>query len=110
MKQALLALSVFLSFCAAAAAQMAATSGVKGDRELGQYLSSECVTCHQASGRQSDGVPTIVGWPEDQFVAVMLAYKNNDREHQVMRTVAARLSKEEIAALAAYFGELKKPQ
>ena len=31
-----------------------------GDRELGEYLSSECVTCHQLSG-QFDGIPSIVG-------------------------------------------------
>jgi cytochrome c553 len=78
----------------------------KGDRELGQHLSSECVACHQISGRVAGGVPAIVGWPEDQFVAVMLSYKNKDRDNQVMRTIAGRLSMEEIEALAAYFGEL----
>jgi mono/diheme cytochrome c family protein len=30
---------------------------------LGQYLSLECVTCHQASGRAVGGVPAIVGRP-----------------------------------------------
>lgn len=81
----------------------------KGDRELGQYLSSECVTCHQLSGKQSEGVPAIVGWPEDQFVAVMRAYKNRERENAVMRTIAGRLSPSDIEALAAYFGSLPKP-
>ena len=31
-----------------------------GDRALGEYLSSECVTCHQLSGRHQ-GIPPIVG-------------------------------------------------
>lgn len=77
-----------------------------GDRELGQYLSAECVTCHQLSGRSTGGVPQITGWPEDQFVAVMNAYKLKQRDNPVMQTVAGRLAPEDIAALAAFFGEL----
>ena len=108
MKVALIALPALVAFSAVGLAQTLAAGTKKGDRELGQYLSSECVTCHQASGQQTGGVPAITGWPDDQFVAVMHSYKNNDRDNQVMRTIAARLSEEDIAALAAYFGELKQ--
>ncbi len=83
-----------------------ATSASAGDRELGRYLSAECVTCHQASGAVSGGVPAIVGHPEAQFVALMNAYKEKQRVNAVMQTVAGRLSAEDIAALAAYFGGL----
>jgi cytochrome c len=76
-----------------------------GDRELGQYLSVECVTCHQVSGTAA-GIPSIVGWPEGQFVAVMNAYKDKQRDNPVMQTVAGRLAADDIAALAAYFGGL----
>ncbi|MFN3892700.1 MAG: c-type cytochrome [Beijerinckiaceae bacterium] len=110
MKAGLLVLPALTAFCAAAIAQAPAASAQKGDKELGQYLSSECVTCHQASGEQTGGVPSITGWPDEQFVAVMHSYKNKDRDNQVMRTIAARLSDEEIAALAAYFSELKRHQ
>jgi cytochrome c len=77
-----------------------------GDRELGQYLSAECVTCHQVSGTVAGGVPSITGWPEAQFVAVMNAYKNKQRDNPVMQTIAGRLAADDIAALAAYFGGL----
>ena len=80
---------------------------VAGDRELGQYLSSECVTCHKASGKVEGGVPPIAGWAEDQFVAVMNSYKAKERDNEVMQTIAGRLKDDDIAALAAYFGELK---
>lgn len=83
-----------------------ATTPVKGDAAFGEYLSGTCVTCHQISGRSTGGIPPIVAWPEDQFVAVMNSYRSKDRENQVMRTIAASLSDEEIAALAAYFGGL----
>lgn len=78
-----------------------------GDRELGQYLSSECVTCHQLSGRVTGGVPQIVGWPEDQFIAVMTAYKTKQLDHPVMQTIAGRLAEEDIAALATFFGTVE---
>ncbi len=82
-------------------------SASAGDRELGQYLSSECVTCHQTTGKAVEGVPPIVGWPEDQFEAVMNAYKDKQRENPVMQNIAGRLKAEDIAALATYFRELR---
>ena len=79
----------------------------KGDAALGEYLSSECVTCHQKSGQVTAGVPAITGWPEDQFVAVLQSYKEKHRDNVTMQTIAGRLSAEDMAALAAYFGKLK---
>ncbi len=78
----------------------------QGDKALGQYLSSECVTCHQLSGRY-EGIPPIVGWPEPIFIAVMGEYRLKKRPNPIMQTIAARLSEGETAALAAYFGSLR---
>lgn len=80
------------------------TGAYAGDRELGAYLSNECVACHQISGHVTGGVPRITGWPEDHFVAVMNSYKEKHRENPIMQTIAGRLADDEIAALAAYFG------
>lgn len=88
-------------------AAMPGPSFASGDRALGEYLSSECTTCHQVSGRQQGGIPAIVGWPEDQLVAVMHSYQQKHRENVTMQTIAARLSPAELAALASYFGSLK---
>jgi cytochrome c553 len=82
------------------------TAHAGGDRELGQYLSSECVTCHQLSGR-FQGIPPIVGWPDATFIEIVNAYRTKQRDNPVMQTIAAKFSPEEIAALAAYFGSLK---
>ncbi|MBI1384611.1 MAG: c-type cytochrome [Rhizobiales bacterium] len=81
--------------------------GLVGDAEFGEYLSSECLTCHQASGADK-GIPSIVGWPVADFARALYAYRTNQREHPVMQMIAGRLSPEEIAALAAYF-EKGKP-
>ena len=101
-----LACAMVLTAATAGLAMAPATlSHASGDRALGQYLSSECVTCHQLSGR-FDGIPPIVGWPEESFVEIMNDYKSKKRNHAVMQTIAGRLSPDEIAALAAYFGSV----
>lgn len=79
---------------------------IAADRALGEYLSSECVTCHQLTGRY-EGIPPIIGWPEASFIEIMNEYRSKVRTNSVMQTIAGRLSNEEVAALAAYFGNLK---
>ncbi len=78
---------------------------IQGDPAYGEYLSSECTTCHRADGGDQ-GIPSIVLWPEDDFVVAMHAYKSKRREHPVMNMLAGRLNDQEIAALAAYFATL----
>ncbi|MBV0912778.1 c-type cytochrome [Anianabacter salinae] len=79
---------------------------IQGDPAYGEYLASECQTCHRVDGQDS-GIPSIIAWPEDDFVIAMHAYKTKAREHPVMNMMAGRLSNEEIAALAAYFATLE---
>jgi cytochrome c553 len=79
-----------------------------GDRELGKHLSSECVSCHQLSGRVVAGVPAIVGIDQESFKAMMESYRKKERSNQVMQSIAAKFSDEEIAALAAFFESVRK--
>jgi cytochrome c len=97
--------------CVRAVLAMTFALGVSGaavaaDRELGKYLSAECVTCHRSSA-PVQGIPPIAGLPEDQFIALMNTYKDKQRDNPVMQTIAGRLGAEDIAALAAYFREQK---
>ncbi len=80
---------------------------IKGDVEYGEYLAQECVTCHQRGG-EDRGIPSIVGWLEEDFVIAMHAYRQRIRPNPVMQMIAARLGDEEIAALAAYFAQLEQ--
>jgi cytochrome c len=79
---------------------------IKGDVDYGEYLASECQTCHQANGTDQ-GIPAINGWPEEDFVVAMHSYKQKLRPHPVMQMMAGRLNEEEIAALAAYFATIE---
>jgi cytochrome c553 len=87
----------------------AETKTVEGDRELGEYLSAECVTCHQLSGRY-DGIPVIIGFDPAYFIEVLTDYREHRRENAVMRNIAAKLSDEEMAALAVYFASIQPTQ
>lgn len=79
----------------------------EGDPEYGQYLSSECVTCHQSA--VAGTIPSIAGMSEDGFIVMMKLYRSKQLDNSTMQTVAMRLSDEDIAALAAYFSALKPP-
>lgn len=92
-----------------AALGAASTAARAGDPAYGEYLSSECVTCHRRDG-QDKGIPAIVGWPAEQFVAVLRSYKTKDRQNAVMQTIAGRLTDDDMAALAAFYANLKPAQ
>ena len=97
------------SFFVTMSAPMVAPGSVHaGDVAFGEYLSGECVTCHRRTG-EATGIPSITGWPQDAFIAVLKSYRSKERDHQLMQTLAARLSDEEIEALAAYFESLGMP-
>jgi cytochrome c len=86
---------------------LAALGSVRAaDLALGRHLSAECVACHPPDNRPK-GIPAIIGWPQDQFIAVLRSYKAKERDNPVMQSVAASLSDEQMAALAAYFATLK---
>jgi cytochrome c len=93
----------------AAAALLGPTPVIAGDTAYGEYLSSECITCHRRDG-QDKGIPSIIGWPPEQFVAVLKSYKTKDRPNQIMQTITSRLSDDDMAALAAFYEGLKAPQ
>ena len=75
---------------------------IVGDIDYGEYLSSECTTCHHAQGLD-EGIPSITGWPIESFVWSLHSYKSGARKHPIMEMVTQRLSNEEIASLAIFF-------
>lgn len=76
----------------------------KGDLAYGEYLASECATCHQEDG-SVQGIPSITGWPRKAFITALHAYKIKARENEVMQQIAGALGDEEFASLADYFAQ-----
>jgi cytochrome c553 len=90
--------------------QLIATSAMvarPADIELGRYLATECVTCHSVA--TGGTIPNIFGMAETTFAEVMRAYREKQLPNEVMRSIASRLSDEDIASLALFFATTKKP-
>ena len=79
---------------------------IEGDIAYGEYLASDCQTCHRADN-SNEGIPGINGREIIEIVYALHEYKNKYRENQVMQMMAGGLSDEEIAALASYFASLQ---
>ncbi|MEC9367864.1 MAG: c-type cytochrome [Pseudomonadota bacterium] len=72
----------------------------------GQHLAGECTSCHRIDGKDK-GIPSIIGWHEDSFIAVLKSYKSGERENKAMVSVARSLDDQQMQALATYFGSLR---
>lgn len=94
------------STVAAASLALPAGSAIAGDVAYGEYLSAECVTCHQVDGVDS-GIPSIIGWSEESMISVLTSYREKERGNPVMQTIATSLGEDEMSALAAYFASLR---
>ena len=76
-----------------------------GDAPYGEYLSSECASCHVSGQASATGVPRIDNLPREAMMLALLQYRIGARDNQTMGAVARSLGDEEIAALAAYFSQ-----
>lgn len=67
-----------------------------------------CLGCHNISGYKTAfpavySVPKIDGQHAAYIVSALKAYKSGERKHPSMRAVAASLSDEDMADLAAFY-------
>ena len=98
-----------------AAALAAATLpawAVEGDAEAAKSKISMCVGCHGIPGYRTAfpdvyHVPKLGGQHQAYIVQALQAYKRGDRSHPSMQAIAASLSEQDMADLAAYYGEAK---
>jgi cytochrome c553 len=81
---------------------------VQGDAKVGETKNAMCIGCHgipgyQASFPQVHRVPMISGQNGKYIAAALDEYRKGERKHPSMRGVAASLSDQDIADLAAYY-------
>ena len=97
-------------FCAGGVLVFAALPA-EGDEQIeyGEYLSSQCSTCHRLDAFEG-GIPPLGHLPRDYFVIAMREYKSGRRLNPAMVSVANSLTDEEIEALAAYYTALRQQQ
>jgi cytochrome c len=89
-----------------AAPQQRAEGGENaGQTAYGRHLARECTGCHRIDGIDN-GIPAILGWPPDAFIATMKSYRTGERANPVMVSVARSLNDGQLRALASYFASL----
>jgi hypothetical protein len=89
----------------------AQAEALKGDVHAGERKNSMCMGCHGIVGYQATfpevyKVPKIAGQSEKYIVNALVAYKNGQRKHPSMRGIAASLSDQDMADVAAYYAQL----
>jgi len=82
----------------------------EGDIDAGKASSAACAACHGVNGVSAVPIyPNLAGQKEAYLVSVLAAYKSQERQGAnaaVMWGIAAGLSEEDIANLAAYYASL----
>lgn len=81
---------------------------IKGDAQAGARKVDMCIGCHGIVGYQASfpevyKVPKISGQGAKYIANALTAYQAGERKHPSMRAVAASLSEQDIADLAAYY-------
>jgi cytochrome c553 len=92
-----------------------AAAQTKGEAGAGNQKSSMCVGCHNIPGYKTAfpqvySVPKLDGQHAAYIVNSLKAYKSGDRKHPSMRAIAASLSDQDMADLAAFFSTLPTQQ
>lgn len=97
---------------AAPAATAAAAQPAKGDPVAGREKAQACLGCHgipeyKTAFPQVYRVPLLGGQNDKYIEAALGEYKSGARHHPSMDYIAASLSDQDIADLAAYFSSNK---
>ena len=93
-------------FCATAAMAWA-----DGDAAAGHKKNHSCTGCHGIPGWRTAfpevyKVPKLGGQGPAYIVAALKAYKSGERKHGTMQAIAASLSDQDMADLAAYYATM----
>jgi len=84
-----------------------------GDKTAGSMKVQMCIGCHNIPGYQASfpevfKVPKIAGQNAKYIEAALVAYRKGDRKFPTMRSIAASLTDQDIADVAAFYSELGK--
>jgi cytochrome c553 len=86
-----------------------AQAAPNGDPVAGAHKTQMCVGCHGIPGWRTAypevySVPKIGGQHPAYIVKALQAYKSGERNHPSMKAIAASLSDQDMADLAAHYG------
>lgn len=97
-----------ITMAIAATVLMASPAFAGGDAAAGKAKAGMCAACHGANGVSAVPMyPNLAGQKEAYLVKQLKAFKAGTRKDPVMGPMAAPLSDDDMANLAAYFSSLK---
>ncbi|MGQ0709220.1 MAG: c-type cytochrome [Rhodoferax sp.] len=97
-----------MAFVALATSVTVGAQDLAGDAKAGEKKNAMCVGCHGIKGYHTGfpevyKVPKIAGQGAPYIVNALRAYKSGERKHPSMRGIAANLTEQDMADLAAYY-------
>jgi cytochrome c553 len=103
---------LFVLIALASLAQVSVAADVKGDVNAAKNKVAMCIGCHGIPGYKASfpevyRVPMLGGQSEKYIAAALNAYKKGERKHPSMVGIAAGLSDQDIADVAAYYAQQK---
>jgi cytochrome c553 len=109
MTNPLIALCATVSFALLPALAWSQAAGPVGNPTAGQQKTEMCTGCHGIEGWRTAypevyKVPKLGGQHGAYITKALQAYRAGERSHPSMRAIAATLSDQDIADLAAYYG------
>lgn len=104
-------MKVFFAFCLSlgvAALAPVVAHAADGDPAAGKGKTAMCAGCHGIPGYKTAfpvtySVPKLGGQHAAYLVKALQAYKSGDRTHPSMRAIAAGLTDQDMADIAAYY-------
>ena len=104
MKSLFTAIGLALSSTLAMAAGSEATATYVGNADQGKSKSATCAACHGADGNSAAAdYPKLAGQHATYLASTLKAYREGSRANAIMAGMAAALSDDDIADLAAYY-------
>jgi cytochrome c553 len=103
-------LSSVFAFIVASATTVAMAQDIKGDAAVGKAKAAMCIGCHGLVGYQASfpevyRVPMISGQGAGYIKKALAAYQGGERKHPTMIAVAAPMTEQDMADLAAYYSQ-----
>jgi cytochrome c553 len=92
----------------AALSAVSVTVWAEGDASAGHKKNHSCTGCHGIPGWRTAfpevyKVPKLGGQNAAYIIAALKAYKSGERKHPTMQAIAASMTEQDMADVAAYY-------
>ncbi|RJG01661.1 c-type cytochrome [Noviherbaspirillum sedimenti] len=103
---------IFALLALAGVANLSAAADVVGDAKAARAKVEMCIGCHGIPGYKATfpeiyQVPMLGGQSAKYIESALKAYQKGERKHPTMQGIAASLSEQDIADVAAYYAQQK---